>query len=187
MRLSEFTVRLLILDKEDKVDKVLVTNRSGSNHFDRSAVDLINNDNHDKLVLSCTECVLYNKATVDTMVLYGSLDSKATINSDDVTVNTIHIEPLASVYIKARHPNIHAIHIQSRGCLHITPEFLRHTNNIVLNFEEEAVLYVGDKMYTYRGYKDPHEFIDNILNPKICVIKDSIVKIFQSKEKEDAN
>jgi len=187
MRLSEFTVRLLILDKEDKVDKVLVTNRSGSNHFDRSAVDLINNDNHDKLVLSCTECVLYNKATVDTMVLYGSLDSKATINGDDVTVNTIHIEPLASVYIKAWHPHIHAIHIQSRGCLHVTPEFLRHTNNIVLNFEDEAVLYVDDKRYEYRGYKDPHEFVDNIMYPKLRVIKDSVIKIFQSKEKEDEN
>lgn len=185
MRLSEFTVRLLILDKEDKVDKVLVTNRSGSNHFDRSAVDLINNDNHGKLVLSCTECILYNKATVDTLVLYGSLDSKATLNGDDVTVNTIHIEPLASVYIKAWHPHIHAIHIQSRGCLHVTPEFLRHTKSIVLNFEEEAVLYVGDKMYTYRGYNDPHEFIDNIMHPKLSVIKDAAISIFLPKEKKD--
>lgn len=177
MRLSEFAVRLLILDKEDKVDKVLVTNRSGSNSYNHSAVDLINNDNHGKLVLSCTECVLYNKATVDTLVLYGSLDSKATINGDDVTVNTIHIESLASVYIKACHPHIHAINIQSRGCLHATPEFLRHTNNIVLNFEDEAVLYVDDKRYEYHGYKDPHEFIDNILSPKLTVLMGQMVEM----------
>lgn len=178
MKLTEFTVRLLVLDNKDKVDKVLVTNRSGSNTYEHSSVDLISNMNN-KITMSCTECTLYQNATVDTLVLYGGLNSKATIIEDGVTVNTIHIEHLASVHIKASRPNIHAIHIQSGGCLHTTSEFLKHMKNIVLNFEENAVLYVGDHRYEYRGYKDPHEFIDNIMHPKLAVIKDAAISIFK--------
>ena len=174
MQLTELLTRRLLLERGDKVGKVLVTN---------SINDIVSSI--DNVTMSCTELEMYEGAIVDILVLCKGLNLKAKIGYR-CAVNTIHIGALASVYIVGT-PEIHSIHIQEHGCLHMGLAFLSKTKDIVLNFEENAVLYVDDKRYEYRGYKNPHEFIDNIIHPKISIIKDSVIRIFQSKEKEDAN
>ena len=165
MQLTELLTRRLLLEKGDKVGKVLVTN---------SINDIVRSI--DNVTVSCTELEMYDGAIVDTLVLCKGLNLKAKIGYRCVA-NTIHIGALASVYIVGT-PEIHSIHIQENGCLHVDLAYLSKTKDIVLNFEENAVLCVDDKRYEYRGYKNPHEFIDSILSPKLTVIKDSIIKIF---------
>lgn len=174
MQLTELLTRRLVLEKGDKVGKVLVTN---------SINDVVSS--MDNVTMSCTELAMYDGAIVDTLVLCKGLNLTAKIGYHCVA-NTIHIGALASVYI-AGTPEIHSIHIQENGRLHVGLAFLSKTKDIVLNFEENAILYVDDKYYEYRGYKNPHEFIDNIIHPKLSVIKDSVISIFLPKEKKDAD
>ena len=122
MQLTELLTRRLLLEKGDKVGKVLVTN---------SINDIVRSI--DNVTVSCTELEMYDGAIVDTLVLCKGLNLKAKIGYRCVA-NTIHIGALASVYIVGT-PEIHSIHIQENGCLHVGLAYLSKTKDIVLNFE----------------------------------------------------
>lgn len=172
MKYYEINQRVLQLHKSDKVYSVDANRKLD----DRYGVVLGNNG----FVIAATDVFVTD---AEIKFLSVAHDGKVMVYSG--TIESICI--MKDGIIDIVDCDCTHIGIQKGGCLRTNKSFLKKMQKMILTFENEAVLYVDNSCYPYRNYSDPHEFVDNILNPKLRVIKDSVISIFLPKEKKDAD
>ena len=168
MKYYEINQRILQLHKKDKVYSV-----EANRKLDCMMYGVVYGDNG--LVAAATD-VSITDAEVKT--LSAAHDGKVTVYSG--MIESIRI--MKDGIIDIIDCNCTHIGIQKGGCLRTNKSFLEKMQKMILTFEDEAVLYVDNNHYPYRGYSDPHLFIDEILNPKLVYIKEgSIVSFVKEK------